>query len=112
MHVKHTPSRPHRLTRDESRQRTREKLRDAAMQEFAWQGVAGTSAERIAEIAGFTRGAFYANYANKQDLLLDLLGARMEAEQASWIALANAPANLEATLQLLDERARAFDPDG
>jgi AcrR family transcriptional regulator len=82
------------------------------MLEFAINGVAGTSAERIAEAAGFTRGAFYANFQNKQDLLLDLIEDRMAAEQASWLELADSKLELESLLNVLHERTMHFDPHG
>jgi AcrR family transcriptional regulator len=71
-----------RLTREESRARTRERLLDAAAELFAERGVIGTSVEQIAERAGFTRGAFYGNFADKHDLVRELLQRRTEQEPA------------------------------
>jgi AcrR family transcriptional regulator len=101
-----------RLSRDESRQQTQQLLRDAALQEFAAHGVAGTSAERIAEAAGFTRGAFYANFANKESLLLDLMRRKMATESPNWVKLADDLPDIETTLRAMDQRAGQFDPDG
>ena len=103
---------PVRITRDVRRQQTLEALRQSAMHEFALNGVAGTSAERIAEAAGFSRGAFYANFENKQALLLTLIGERMAEEQAEWLALTDSALDLDALLSTLNERAQHFDPDG
>lgn len=100
-----------RLTREEQRQRTNLSLRVAAMGEFARYGVEGTSAERIAEAAGFSRGAFYANYPNKQALLLDLLSEKLSDELASWRDLSASVVDLEALFSLLDQRSLRFDPD-
>jgi AcrR family transcriptional regulator len=47
-----------RLTREESRKRTRDRLVAAAAELFTEQGVNGTSVEQIAERAGYSRGAF------------------------------------------------------
>lgn len=55
------------------RAQTREKLADAAMEVFAERGIMAASVEEICERAGFTRGAFYSNYASKDDLLIELV---------------------------------------
>ncbi|QIK82305.1 TetR/AcrR family transcriptional regulator [Sanguibacter sp. HDW7] len=61
------------------RARTREKLLDAALSLFAEAGIATTSIEAICERAGFTRGAFYSNFADKAELL-DTLATREQDE--------------------------------
>jgi AcrR family transcriptional regulator len=71
-----------RLTREESRARTRDALLEAAAELFAERGVNGTSVEQIAERAGFTRGAFYGNFADKHELVRELLHRRTERELA------------------------------
>ena len=101
-----------RLSRDESRQQTKQLLREAALREFALHGVAGTSAERIADAAGFTRGAFYANFPNKESLLLDLMRSKMAAESPHWVRLADESTDVEEALRAMDARAGQFDPDG
>lgn len=62
------------------RLRTCERLLDSALDLFAEVGVEATSIEAICERAGFTRGAFYSNFADK-DELIDALAAR-EQESA------------------------------
>ncbi|WP_252436990.1 TetR/AcrR family transcriptional regulator [Pseudonocardia humida] len=52
------------------RGRTRARLLDAAVDVFAERGVEGATVELICERAGFTRGAFYSNFATKEELLL------------------------------------------
>lgn len=52
------------------RQKTREKLIDAAIPLLAAKGVSGTSIEDLAEAAGMTRGAFYSNFASRDELVL------------------------------------------
>lgn len=66
-------SSPPRLSRAEQRQQTRRRLLDAAEQLFVSAGIGATSIEEIAEAAGFSRGAFYSNYADKDELVLELL---------------------------------------
>ncbi len=69
-----------RLTRDESRARTRARLLESAAAVFAQRGFYGASVEEIAEWAGFSRGAFYSNFEDKSDLFLALLDDRLERE--------------------------------
>lgn len=54
------------------RRHTRDRLLDAAFDLFADEGVDATSIEAVCERAGFTRGAFYSNFASKHELLLAL----------------------------------------
>jgi AcrR family transcriptional regulator len=68
--------RPRRLTRAETRARTREQLLDAAALVFARKGFAGASVEEIAESAGYSTGALYSNFESKEQLFLELLAAR------------------------------------
>lgn len=55
------------------RAQTREKLMNAAVSVFAARGIIGASVEEICETAGFTRGAFYSNFAGKDQLVLELI---------------------------------------
>ena len=54
------------------RENTRTRLLDAAAQMFAEEGIDASSVEAICERAGFTRGAFYSNFASKEELFLAL----------------------------------------
>jgi AcrR family transcriptional regulator len=58
-----------RPTRDD----TREKLFEAAARVFEEQGIGGASIEAIAAAAGFSRGAFYSNFATKDELIIAML---------------------------------------
>ena len=70
-----------RRTQDERRQETREQILRAASRVFARLGFHATSLEAIAEEAGFSRGAVYYNFADKEALFLELLDRRC-AERA------------------------------
>ncbi|MFD1717272.1 TetR/AcrR family transcriptional regulator [Georgenia deserti] len=65
------------------RERTRERLLDAAFDVFSRLGVHAASIETICDAAGFTRGAFYSNFASKEELLLALVDRHMRAHLAS-----------------------------
>ena len=62
-----------RLTRQESQARTRTLLLEVATAEFLAHGYTGTSLERVAELAGFSKGAVYGNFAGKEELCLAVL---------------------------------------
>ena len=60
---------------------TRRRLVAAAYEVFAERGIADAPVEAICERAGFTRGAFYSNFASKEDLFLALFREKMRAKQ-------------------------------
>ncbi len=66
-----------RQTRAQTQAETRTRLLEAAAEEFAAHGFAGASIDAITARAGYTRGAFYSNFATKADLLLELSEAQM-----------------------------------
>jgi len=67
-----------RLTREEKKAQTRERLLDAASKVFARKGFAATSIDEIAEAAGVTKGAVYSNFESKEDLVRTVLDERLE----------------------------------
>jgi AcrR family transcriptional regulator len=69
-----------RLTREESKARTRAKLLESAGEVFDEVGYTSATVEAIVERAGFTRGAFYANFTDKADLFLTLLEESRDAD--------------------------------
>jgi AcrR family transcriptional regulator len=76
-----------RLTREESREQTQQRLLDAALHVIARKGLAATSVEDIAAQAGYTRGAFYSNFRGKNDLFIELLRRDHERTTAGMNAL-------------------------
>lgn len=97
-----------RLSRKESQEATRDRLRDAAASEFARRGVSAASIDTIAETAGFSRGAFYSNYACKHDLLLELLEREQKRELLAWRDMIEHAVSLDAALPALADRFDAF----
>ncbi len=67
---------PHRLTRKEKQARTRSCLMESAARVFARRGLQQASIDEVAEDAGFTKGAFYANFKSKEELFLAMLDER------------------------------------
>src|ERR1700724_3041427 len=76
-----------RLTREQSKANTRERLLDAARSVFASSGFHGASVEEIASRAGFSTGALYSNFDGKEDLFLALMEREIE-EHSREIAAA------------------------
>src|SRR6516225_3193626 len=70
-----------RRTQAERREETRELVLAAAAGVFARRGFHATSLDAVAEEAGFSRGAVYYNFADKEELFLELLDRRC-AERA------------------------------
>ncbi|MET0698126.1 MAG: helix-turn-helix domain-containing protein [Mycobacterium sp.] len=59
-----------RWTRERRVEQTRTLLLDAAEEVFARKGFGGAALEDIADVAGYTRGAIYANFGAKEELFL------------------------------------------
>ncbi|MFH9552779.1 TetR/AcrR family transcriptional regulator [Streptomyces sp. NPDC017435] len=76
-----------RLTRAESQARTREHVLDTAHELFLRDGFTTTSIERVAEAAGYSKGAVYSNFATKNQLCLAVLD-RIAMRQVAHIAAA------------------------
>ena len=76
-------------------QATRRKLLDAAEKIFARDGFEAARLEDIASLAGYTRGAFYANFDGKEDIFFALLEhwvSRRLSEAESLLAQRESPA--------------------
>lgn len=120
-----------RLTRAESQSRTTARLLEAGQRLLAERGFGAVSVDQIADRAGYSRGAFYANFENKEALLLTVLRRHMEGEIGElrslfadspdqptlverlerWMSEAHADADwalLSAELQLHASRSPAF----
>ncbi|HEV3230502.1 MAG TPA: TetR family transcriptional regulator C-terminal domain-containing protein [Solirubrobacteraceae bacterium] len=65
-----------RLTRHEMQAKTRRLLMEAAGKVCSKRGLQQASIDEVAETAGFTKGAFYANFRNKEELFLSMLDER------------------------------------
>jgi AcrR family transcriptional regulator len=91
------------LTPDRRRELTRSHLLAAAARVFAQEGFDGASIDDVAAAAGFTKGAVYSNFRNKEDLFLALIDQRVEEQ------IAAVQTTLEEAVSLTpDERATTF----
>ena len=93
-----------RLTREDSRDQTTQRLLDAAQKLIAKKGLSATSVEDIAEAAGYTRGAFYSNFSSKGDLFIELL----RRDHLNTNAQLESLRSDEIPLDLIQERARVL----
>jgi len=71
--------------RSQKAERTRTDLLAAAARVFAEQGYEGASVGDIAKAAGYTKGAVYAHFSSKQEMLM-ALAREMIAQDASAVA--------------------------
>jgi len=62
-----------RLSRKEKQAKTRSSLMKSAAKIFCRHGMERASIDQVAEDAGYTKGAFYANFKNKEELFLAML---------------------------------------
>jgi AcrR family transcriptional regulator len=91
-----------RLTREDSREQTTQRLLDAAQKLIAKKGLSAASVEDIAAAAGYSRGAFYSNFSSKGDLFIELLRRDHHRSLAEFGALRSD----ELSLDYIQERTR------
>ena len=65
-----------RLTRQESKEVTRLRLIEAAERLFIRKGFDDASVDEISEMAGYSRGAFYSNFEDKEQVFLAVIDRR------------------------------------
>ncbi|HTR85689.1 MAG TPA: TetR family transcriptional regulator [Reyranella sp.] len=94
-----------RPTRDD----TREKLFEAAASVFAEQGIGSASIEAIAAAAGMTRGAFYSNFEDKDELIIAMLENHVERSLAHHREILARHRDPEALIEALRTADRSRD---
>lgn len=98
-------------TRKERQARTRELLMESAAVVAARRGIEGASLDEVAQTAGFTKGAVYANFSSKEELFLAMLDAHFDARLAELDRILSTEADpdeqaREAAQGLMDTLAR------
>jgi AcrR family transcriptional regulator len=73
--------------RSERKAATRARLLEAAAQVYARRGFAGATLDEVAGEAGFTKGAVYAHFGSKENLLLALLQEHLAGQIAEQLQL-------------------------
>ena len=102
-----------RLTRSESQARTRELLVATARTMFLREGYAATSLEKVAEEAGFSKGAVYSNFDGKDALCLAVLDTLHRDVADAVLGSFSGGVTLDEALETFDTwaEARLGDPD-
>ncbi|MFJ3583158.1 TetR/AcrR family transcriptional regulator [Streptomyces sp. NPDC090127] len=93
------------------RPRTRAALLKAALETFAEHGFHATSIEQICDRAGYTRGAYYSNFASKEELFLALFDEHSERTVRRLADAVDTLAAEDYTLERLAELASRVEPD-
>ena len=94
------------LTRKDTQRQTRDRLIAAAHSSIIEEGVAAMSIRNICSAAGHSQGAFYSNFASKDDLLVEILQSHIQDEVTllrDLVAHCSGD-DIEATLQVLAAR--------
>ncbi|MPZ81251.1 MAG: TetR family transcriptional regulator [Actinophytocola sp.] len=90
-----------RLSRAESQARTRTRLLRTARELFLHDGYQATSLDKVAEAAGFSKGAVYSNFRSKNELCLAVLDEIRAGRTGEITDLLRAPTT--------EERLRRFE---
>jgi AcrR family transcriptional regulator len=73
----HVSAKPPPRVRRPPRHETRRRITDAAAQVFAETGYDAATLDQVAAMAGFTKGAVYSNFRDKEELFLTLMRERI-----------------------------------
>jgi len=71
---------PAKLSRDEKQLKTRLALIESGFSLISSHGYGAVSIRNISKHANYTQGAFYSNFSNKEDFLLELMRLQFEKE--------------------------------
>ena len=80
---------PKRISRKESQIQTRERLLDAALTVFSRRGYHAAAVEEVAAEAGYSKGAVYSNFSNKEELFLALIDRRFASDIQGYPGIIN-----------------------
>ena len=92
-------------TRQEAKQETRQALLRAGLEAFLDEGVDQPSLDAICARAGYTRGAFYVHFKDRDDFLLAVINEALSAFIDSIIATGTKGEDLEKTIDLFTQAA-------
>ena len=82
-------------TRAERQAQTRERLVEVARELFLADGYAGTSLDKVAVAAGFSKGAVYSNFSGKEELCIAVLDTIHEEQIEGGVAAFTADTDLD-----------------
>jgi len=90
-------------TRERSKDATRRALIEAAVAEFSERGLDAPSLDAICSRAGFTRGAFYVHFHDREELVVAVVERALGAFFDAIIATGDGPHDLERTVRRFEE---------
>ena len=96
----------------ERRAQTTQRLLDAAAGVFAERGFHAATVDDIADAAGYTKGAVYANFAGKDALFLALLDRHLDDQIAQIDRMRAAPSDADLRAELRDASAEQLATGG
>jgi AcrR family transcriptional regulator len=96
----------------ERRAQTTQRLLDAAADVFAQRGFHAATVDDIADAAGYTKGAVYANFAGKDALFLALLDRHLDDQVAQVDRIMAAPSDTDLRAKLRDASAEQLATGG
>ncbi len=85
-----------RMTRAESQAQTRSQLVATARQMFFTDGYHPTSLEKVADAAGYSKGAVYSNFRNKDELCTAVIDEIRAERLGEVLGLVSQPDRFEA----------------
>jgi AcrR family transcriptional regulator len=94
------------MTRAEQQQLTRQRLLDATLGVVRMRGLHDATIEEITEIAGYTRGAFYAHFPSKDVAVLEVLELHADDQIDTFRAAVVGAATEEEALRVLTSLVR------
>jgi AcrR family transcriptional regulator len=92
------PSSRGRRTRDDSKRETREALIAAGISAFSQEGLDAPSLDSICARAGYTRGAFYVHFKDRDDFLIAVMSSTLEGFIDAMVATGDAAFDLQKTI--------------
>lgn len=98
-------------TRRPKREEVRARLIEGAMQAFAEKGFSGASIDFICEQAGFSRGAFYSNFEDKDALFFALYDRRTDRLYSRLSQIASAAQGADDPLAFVAQELQHPDED-
>src|SRR5215831_15707366 len=96
--MQESTARPARRSRAESKEATRQALLRAGLEELVEHGLDVPSLDSICARAGYTRGAFYVHFKDRDDFLIAVMSSVVEGFMDAIIATGDAALDLQKTI--------------
>ncbi|EMA6344746.1 TetR/AcrR family transcriptional regulator [Bacillus cytotoxicus] len=97
-----------RLTQEQRKQETRKLLLESAFETFAKLGFHGASVDKIAEHAGFSKGAVYAHFHTKEELFLAIVDRQMHIYVQDICNMIEKEQSLESFIETIDQYSHSI----